>query len=227
MRDEQQYGPGMTALRDTSWEETLRRIGGAVGAVVALNRGWDLAWERAQWEKSAANGEELVSVRVYDDEVIVGPRWVPGTDSGCAGCAEVRERNTAEHPLADTLQAPRVVPRASRPLLPDLLDAALENLADHPLQPGELYAVGSQYVRRHRIPRSFFCQACAAPGRVLDDDWQPAPLTLRAEPLSPTTRRAGPVARVWWSPAPCATVCSTPATGRSRSSCANRTSPSP
>ncbi|MER6376696.1 TOMM precursor leader peptide-binding protein [Streptomyces mirabilis] len=185
MRDEPQYGPGMAAALDAPWEETLRQIGGAVGATVALNRGWDLAWERAQWEKSAANGEELVSVRVYDDEVIVGPRWVPGTDSGCAGCAEVRERNTAEHPLADTLEAPRVVPRAPRPLLPDLLDAALQNLAEHPLAPGEMYAVGSQYVRRHRIPRSFFCPACADHGKVLDDDRQPAPLALRAEPLSP------------------------------------------
>ncbi|MFE9451715.1 TOMM precursor leader peptide-binding protein [Streptomyces sp. NPDC006739] len=185
MQDEARYGPGMAAACDASLEETLRRISGLVPARVVLNRGWDLSWERAQFEKNAANGEELVSVRVYDEEVIVGPRWVPGTDSGCAGCAEVRERNTAEHPLADSLDAPRVMPRSPHPLLPFLVDAAVENLADRPLQPGELYAVGTRYVRRHRIPRSFFCPMCAYPAKVLADDRPPAPPPLRDEPLSP------------------------------------------
>ncbi|MFI6561161.1 TOMM precursor leader peptide-binding protein [Streptomyces sp. NPDC050534] len=192
MRDEQHHGPGMASL-DASWTETVQRIGDAVRAPIALNRGWDLAWERGQWETRAAHGQELVSVRVHDDEVVIGPRWVPGTDSGCACCAEIRERNTVEHPLADALDEPRAVPRAARPLLPVLLDAALANLAEHPLQPGELYAVGSHYVRRHRIPRSFFCPACATHGAVLDDDWRPAPLTLDDEPLSPgnPTRGSG------------------------------------
>ncbi|WP_326698879.1 TOMM precursor leader peptide-binding protein [Streptomyces sp. NBC_01754] len=190
---EQQYGPGLAAAPDASWAEAFDRISGAVNATVVLNRGWDLAWERARWERSAANGEELVSVRVYDDEVVVGPRWVPGTDSGCAGCAEVRERNTLVHPLADSLEEPCVVPRSSLPLLPLVLDAALENLADHPLRPGELYVVGTRYVGRHRVPRSFFCPACAAPRKALDDDWRPAPPAPRAEPLSAhdPTRGAG------------------------------------
>lgn len=185
MHDENRYGPGIAATRDASWDETLQRIGGGQRARVTVNRGWDLTWERAQWERSAARGEELVSVRVYDDEVIVGPRWVPGTDSGCAGCTEVRERNAAEHPLRDAPTEPRLIPRASAPLLPLLLDAALENLAAHPLRPGELYAVGTRYVRRHRVPRSFLCPSCAGPREGLADDWRPAPLELRDEPLSP------------------------------------------
>ncbi|MCX4834196.1 TOMM precursor leader peptide-binding protein [Streptomyces sp. NBC_00006] len=192
MQDEQQYGPGFQGAA-RPWGEALRRLGSSADAKVVANRGWDLAWERLHWEKAAANGEELVSVRVYDDEVIIGPRWVPGTDSGCASCAEVRERNTAEHPLATTLDAPRAVPRAVQPMLPLLLDAAVDNLAEHPLSPGELYAVGARYVRRHRIPRSFFCPACADHGSVLEDSRRPEPLKLPAEPLSSTdpTRGAG------------------------------------
>lgn len=184
MHDEQHYGPGLEGAAGL-WDEALRALGDTVGAKVVANRGWDLAWERLQWEKASADSEDLVSVRLYDDEVVIGPRWVSGTDSGCASCAEVRERNTAEHPLATALDAPRAVPRAALPLLPFLLGAAVGNLADHPLGPGELYAVGTQYVRRHRIPRSFFCPACADHGSVLAEDWRPEPLELPAEPLSP------------------------------------------
>ncbi|MBZ6283554.1 TOMM precursor leader peptide-binding protein [Streptomyces olivaceus] len=192
MHDEQHHGPGLGGS-DGLWDEALRGLGDALDAKVVANRGWDLSWERLQWEKASADGEDLVSVRVYDDEVVVGPRWVPGTDSGCASCAEVRERTTAEHPLATALDTPRAVPRAARPLLPLLLAAAAANLADHPLGPGELYAVGAQYVRRHRVPRSFFCPACADHGSVAADDWRPEPLELPAEPLSSKdpTRGAG------------------------------------
>ncbi|WP_019547683.1 TOMM precursor leader peptide-binding protein [Streptomyces sulphureus] len=184
MRDEQQYGPGWDGFRDSSWEAVLARVGEAVRARAVLNRGWDLEWERTQWEKSAAGTEELVSVRVWDDEVVVGPRWVPGTDSGCASCAEVRERNTTEHPLADSPGEPCGIPAAPSPLLPLLLDAALDDLAAHPLRPGELCVVGTRYVRRHRVPRSFFCPACQGGASPLTDDERPAPLELRAEPLS-------------------------------------------
>lgn len=184
-------GPGISNPVGTGWRQVFLSLREISTGTVACNRGWDLDWERGLWEKSAAVQREHVSVRLYDDEVIVGPRWVPGTDAGCASCAEVRGRTILAHPLLDNLAEPCAVSFAHRPLLPEILGAALAHLADRPLRPGELYAVGGPSTGRHRVPRSFYCPVCAQP-RVQQE--RPGPLVLNSHPASshdPTRGTAG------------------------------------
>jgi ribosomal protein S12 methylthiotransferase accessory factor len=175
------YGPASPV--DATWLTALEPLFAATGGTRTLNRGWDLAWENAQWTASAAAGREHLSTRLYADEVVIGPRWVPGTDSGCAACAEVRERAVLEHPLLDNLAEPDTLPGPGQPVLPEILAAAAQNLADHPLRPGELCAIGAGTVRRHRVPRSFYCPVCAERPQP-DLDWRPEPLALQAVPAS-------------------------------------------
>ncbi|MFF9349104.1 TOMM precursor leader peptide-binding protein [Streptomyces sp. NPDC014734] len=179
-------GPGMAAAPPADWADSLASLGTlAGGGEVAVNRGWNLAWERERWQRSATAGRELLSVRLYDDEVVIGPRWVPGTATGCAGCTEVRERTTLEHPLVEFVAEQRTRPGATHPLLPELFGAAVTHLADVPLRPGELCAVGVGGTRRHRMARSFHCPLCAPARPELDDRWRPAPLELRPLPALP------------------------------------------
>jgi ribosomal protein S12 methylthiotransferase accessory factor len=182
-------GPGLSGAAATGWQDILLPLGES--GVVALNRGWDLAWETGVWNDNA--DREHLSVRVYGEEVIVGPRWVPGTDAGCAGCAELRARTMVNHPLLAELGEPGVIPRSGLPLLPELTVAALVHLAERPLRPGELYALGRSGVRRHRVARSVNCPVCSR--RVSPEPgWRPAPLVLRSRPASaadPTRGAAG------------------------------------
>jgi ribosomal protein S12 methylthiotransferase accessory factor len=183
--DTRAYGPATADPRDASWLEALEPLFAAATGTVAVNRGWDLAWETGHLRRSAAAGREHLSARLYADEVIVGPRWVPGTDSGCAGCAEVRERAVREHPLLADLAVPTALPSPGQPLLPEIVAAAAANLAEHPLRPGELCAIGTGAVRRHRVPRSFFCPLCAE-RRQPGPDRRPEPLALRSRPAADT-----------------------------------------
>lgn len=176
-------GPGLGLGEVLPGLRALRRAGPA-GSVV-VNRGWDLDWERVRWQESAEQGREHLSVRLYHGEVQVGPRWVPGSDSGCPCCVEVRGRGILAHPLVDELGVACSVPSAGAPLLPELLEAALAHLANTPLGPGDMYAVGIDSVRRHRITRSVHCPVCSAPPAELTTAERPARLVLRARPLSP------------------------------------------
>ena len=101
-----QAGPALPVAAYDDWLPALAPLARATGATVSVNLGWDLDWERER--VTGATGPHL-SVRVHDDEVMVGPLWVPGTTSGCAACAEVRERTVLDHPLVgDLTQSTRV-----------------------------------------------------------------------------------------------------------------------
>lgn len=168
-------GPDTYGTLDAAWRTALLRLHALAGTgSVAVQRGWRLDWERERWEEAAAARRSHLSVRLLSDEVLVGPLWSPDTDSGCAACAEMRERTILDHLLVGDLEHARAGAGASAALLPEILGAALASLAEHPLQPGELYAVSSRGVRRHRIPRSFQCPVCG-----------PAPAELAA-PARPT-----------------------------------------
>ncbi|GAB2956841.1 TOMM precursor leader peptide-binding protein [Streptomyces pseudoechinosporeus] len=177
-------GPALPTTAHGDWLPALAPLARATGAAVSVNLGWDLTWERAHID--AADGGPHLSVRVYDDEVMVGPLWVPGTDSGCAACAEVRERTVLDHPLVGDLTQATRVPAAPAPLLPELLRTALEHLADHPLAPGEAYSVAVRGTRRHRIARSFHCPVCGPAAQDLVSGTEPpAPRPLRSHPAAP------------------------------------------
>lgn len=158
------------------WQWALEPLPATAGRSVSVNTGWQLAWEREQLLASA--DREHLSVRIYDDEVLVGPLWVPGTDSGCAGCAEVRTRVAVEHPLvAETgLPTARFAPR--QPFLREMVRAAVTQLANRPLLPGEVYAVGGRGTRRHRVTRHFDCPLCATPTPDHPPHQPPPPLVL-------------------------------------------------
>ncbi|NEA05045.1 TOMM precursor leader peptide-binding protein, partial [Streptomyces sp. SID10116] len=153
--------------------DALAELARATDCDLVVSRGWQLTREQEQWRRSAAAGHGLISVRLYDDEVLIGPRWTPGTDSGCAGCAEVRERTSLEHPLVEFAAHPLTRPGATHPLLTELLAAATAHLAELPLKSGELYAVSGAGTRRHRVPRSFHCPVCARDRHEPDDLWRP------------------------------------------------------
>lgn len=177
-----ELGPAIAAAPDADWTRMLPAVAAPCGAAVTLNRGWDLEWERAMWSRSAAEGREHLSIRVEHDEIVIGPRWVPGTDAGCAGCAEVRGRIVLDHPLTDDPDQACTSPRTHQPLLPELFAAVVAHLADRPLRPGELYAVSGRTTRRHRVPRSVHCPLCGGiPARP-----DPAvPRVLRHRPTAP------------------------------------------
>ncbi|MFI1958431.1 TOMM precursor leader peptide-binding protein [Streptomyces althioticus] len=183
-------GPALPPSAHDVWLPALAALTRASGATVSVNLGWDLDWE--QGPVAAADGPHL-SVRVYDDEVMVGPLWVPGTASGCAACAEVRERTVLDHPLVGDLTRPVRVPAAPAPLLPELLRTALDHLAERPLAPGEAYSVTVRGTRRHRIARSFHCPACGPAPEDLVSTGMPAPRSLRSRPAvsGDATRTAG------------------------------------
>ena len=174
------------------WRSALAPLLASTTANVSVTAGWDLERERTRWRLSADTGREHLSIRIHADEVIIGPRWVPGTGSGCGGCAESRERSVNEHPLQAEMHLARSLPDGGDPLLVDLLAAAAQHLADVPLAPGELYAIGWAGARRHRVPRSFLCPICA-PRSYPDLDWRPAKIDLgdRVPAGDDPTRAAG------------------------------------
>lgn len=154
------FGPSV----DEQCRERLRPLLGGLpwladGTRVAVNDGWSLAWEQAQWREA---GAALLSIRLFDDEVQAGPLWAAGTDSGCAACAEWRARLVSEHPLAGRLDEPAAAPGRGSPSQPEWLGVALDVLTARPLAPGELIAVGARGTGRHRVPRAAACPVCAA-----------------------------------------------------------------
>ncbi|MFE3740223.1 TOMM precursor leader peptide-binding protein [Streptomyces sp. NPDC059134] len=175
-------GPALPPAAYDDWLPALAPSALATGATVSVNLGWDLAWEGS---RLAGAERPHLSVRVYDDEVMVGPLWAPDTPSGCAACAEVRERTVLGHPLVGDLTRPTRVPAAPAPLLPELLRTALAHLADRPLAPGEAYSVTVHGTRRHRIARSFHCPVCGPSPEELVSTGPPAPRTLRSRPAVP------------------------------------------
>lgn len=156
-------GPGVGRAADQGWPEVLDLLARVSVGQVSVNRGWDLGWELEQWRSCAAEGREQLSVRWLLDEVQIGPRWLPGTDAGCAGCTELRERTVLDHPLVGDLTAARAGHGECRPWQLELVVPVLRHLLDFPLSAGELYSVASGTTRRHRVPRSSQCPVCSTP----------------------------------------------------------------
>ena len=130
------------------------------GGVVTASVGFDLVFEGRHLDEAAARGQQLLSIRLGADEALIGPRWVPGRQTSCAGCAEARIRLTVDHPLSsrgDLNASPRFGWPAA---LGVLLDVGLDHLGRHPLEPGEMLRVGLGETRRHRVPRSMACPLC-------------------------------------------------------------------
>lgn len=188
-------GPSLAPAAYDDWLPALGRLAAATGATVSANTGWDLDWERAQAARAAAGPHraEHLSVRIHEDEVMIGPLWAPGADAGCAACAEVRERTVLDHPLVGDLTRAAATPAAPAAALPELLRVAVDHLAARPLAPGEAYAVTVHGTRRHRIARSFHCPVCGPAGPDLDAGPEPpAHRTLVPRPAAPgdSTRTA-------------------------------------
>ncbi|UFQ14047.1 MULTISPECIES: TOMM precursor leader peptide-binding protein [Streptomyces] len=190
-------GPGLTADpgRTAHLVAMLHPLAERTGATVSVNAGWDLAWETAQWAAAARAHRPHLSVRLLGAEALVGPLWVPGTPSGCAGCAEARLRIAADHPLVEEFEVPCRLPGDESPFLPELLEAAVRSLLDTLPAPGELRAVGGPRSGRHRVRRSLACPVCGGPPAVPVDvscpppRWQPA--SRPAEPHNPVRSLRG------------------------------------
>ncbi|MEU9480710.1 TOMM precursor leader peptide-binding protein [Streptomyces sp. NPDC048191] len=186
---------------DEAWSRALAGLPAAVGGTVSVGLGWDPAWERGHWQAARRADRAHLSVRLYADETLIGPLWVPRTDAGCSGCAENRSRVVRAHPLVEAPETPaeRALPRS--PLLPELLAAAVRQLTRKALAPGELYAVGGRSTRRHRVPRSFGCPVC---GRSAETPGAPArapgPLVLRDRPADPHDPARGVHGRLLLAP---------------------------
>ncbi|GGM60991.1 hypothetical protein GCM10012275_35050 [Longimycelium tulufanense] len=148
------FGPGWRR-GDRVDAQALATAGG--DAAIAVNRGWDLSWERKTWSESAHHGRAHLSVRHLGDEVLVGPLWINRDAAGCSACAEYRGRVAVDHPLLDRLAEPVSAPIYGAPLLDELLDIVVR---ERPLRAGELIAVSTRRVARHRIRRSLHCPVC-------------------------------------------------------------------
>ncbi|MEU1630985.1 YcaO-like family protein [Streptomyces sp. NPDC020096] len=148
------YGPGEPPRWD--WPAWAR----ATGALVAVSGGFHPAWEGAVRDHARTRGLPLLSVRVSAREALLGPLWQDGPLAPCPGCAEVRARLVADHPLFDDWEAPGGTARGVAPTLRTVLAAVCGSLAASPLAEGDLVAVGDAGVRRHRIHRSADCPVC-------------------------------------------------------------------
>jgi len=128
--------------------------------MVTTNVGFDLDFEARQLHEATRRGCQLLSIRVVADEALIGPRWIPGQRSACAGCAEARLRQSVDHPLRRRGDL-NASPRSGWPAaLEVLVDVALNHLAVHPLEPGEMLSVGLARTSRHRVLRSMACPIC-------------------------------------------------------------------
>ncbi|MFF1491518.1 TOMM precursor leader peptide-binding protein [Streptomyces sp. NPDC058304] len=165
-------------------DRCARAVGLPAGSV-AVHPQWDLGRERATHEWARDAQEPYLSVRLVGNEAYVGPLWMPGTDSGCPGCAETRARIAVDHPLTDRLDEPCRAARPPLPFLAEAVDAALGSLTANPLAPGELLAVSAGGVSRHRVPRTFNCPVCAEPAAAPDPAARPPRLRLDDPAASP------------------------------------------
>jgi ribosomal protein S12 methylthiotransferase accessory factor len=161
---------------------------------VTVTRGWDLGRERAAWRAASLAGRPHLSVRLHGRHVVLGPLWVPGTTSGCAGCAEARTRIIADHPLLDAPEQPQHGVGAETPVMSALVEAATVLLRAAPLAAGELYQCGGTIAAaRHRVLRSSSCPVCRPAPEPIDPacpptDWRSA--SRPAVPENPTRTAA-------------------------------------
>jgi ribosomal protein S12 methylthiotransferase accessory factor len=93
-------GPDLAGPAAGEWAGALRPLAAVLPGTLSLNRGWNADWEQARVDAALAADRAHLSVRLFGGEVLIGPYWVPGAEGGCAGCAELRSRVVADHPLA-------------------------------------------------------------------------------------------------------------------------------
>lgn len=157
--------------------------------IVTAHIGFDAPFERRHLAQARNEGCALLSIRVAADEVLIGPRWVPGGPGGCAGCAEVRLRVAVDHPLRGRADVNAGARGGWPAVLAVLVDVGLDHLVDHPLDAGEMLTVGLSQTRRRRVMRSIDCPLCG-PGDAVRETlsppaamvWQPRP-SANAVPL--------------------------------------------
>lgn len=172
--------------------------------IVTVNVGFDLDFERANLRRAAREGRSLLSIRLADDEVLIGPCWTPGIRGACAGCAEVRLRLAVDHPLL-TRSDLNASARAGWPaILSVLVEVGLNHLAGHRLAAGEMLSVGLGQTRRHQVVRSIACPLCVSNDLCSSNDLcgpgaceprpllSPAPMEWRARPSTDAVPLRGP-----------------------------------
>jgi len=152
------------------------------GGIVTAHIGFDAAFEGRHLARARREGRALLSIRVATHEVLIGPRWVPGGVGGCAGCAEMRLRLAAGHPLLGRADVNASARGGWPAILTVLIDVGLNHLVGRPLDAGEMLIVGLSQTRRSRVVRSVACPLCGPEKGSTDD---------RAALLSP------PPAMVW------------------------------
>lgn len=162
-------GPG--APTDWDWGAWEAAAG---PALLAVRAGFDIDWEREQIDVARREGRDLLSLRLAEHELLIGPHWTVHGACACAGCAEARERAARGGPAAREFAINRPI-LGPVPALSALASAIAASLAEHPLAPGELLAAGLRGVRRHRIVRSFACPVCVdgAGSTAAPPPWQP------------------------------------------------------
>ncbi|MFJ9522859.1 YcaO-like family protein [Kitasatospora sp. NPDC101801] len=189
-------GPGAPA--DWDWSGWAAHPG--VG-LLAVSAGWDRRWEAEALAEARLRGVGLLSVRIADDAVVLGPLWTPllldGTPVSCAGCVVTRlsHRHRPEgEALVDFAAAAgraapaapeaagtgRPAPHRASPWLPQAVGAYGLVLGAAPLRPGELVVLrGDGTIRRHRVRRSHRCPICGTPRTAAGDPAVPPPAPPR------------------------------------------------
>lgn len=214
-------GPDLAGPAARQWTQALRPLAAARPGSLSLNRGWNPDWEQERVHAASAAGRPHLSVRLFGGEVLIGPYWVPGAEGGCAGCAELRSRVVAGHPLAADPLRPVSRPAMRRPFLLEMLTPILRNLDEFPLEAGELYALGGPSSRRHLVRRSARCRVCATDPAELDPA-PPAPLPLRRIPAAPDGPTRGVDGAALLAPGRLRTRTVDPGSDRSTGSCGRR-----
>ncbi len=130
------------------------------GGMVTAHVGFDLDFEGRQLAAAGREDRPLLSIRVGPDEALIGPLWLPGRGSACAGCAEARIRLAVDHPLLSRADV-NASPRSGWPAaLAVLVEVGVDHLGRNPLKPGDMLRVGLTETRRHRVVRSIACPLC-------------------------------------------------------------------
>ncbi|MET8626667.1 YcaO-like family protein [Kitasatospora sp. NPDC004669] len=180
-------GPHTARLAPAGLLAGVARGSGAHGGTVvdvSFRHGWDLAWESARWQEASS---ALLSVRKVWNELFIGPLWLRGSTTSCAGCVEVRGLVAMDHPLLGHHDRPYGGVSALPVGLAETSALIAANGAEHPLAADELIVVGPASARRHRVRRAFSCPVCGSDrtGPARSDEqalWRPEPLTLRSQP---------------------------------------------
>lgn len=149
-----------------------------LGVDVTVHLGFDADTERASVIDATVTGHALLSIRLFADEVLIGPLWVDA-GSACAGCAEARDH----HQYAAEIRPPTA---PSRTDYPPLVDGILQVLlTTGGLADGALVAISANgSVRRHHVRRSQHCTVCAPWVDPINPDEPPAPVSLRTQPAN-------------------------------------------